>query len=100
MENQVSINILFIARSILFLCLRNINQLCPETMFLVSFQEIDDGLSSANNRELPGMLRRGSIAPLAARIRAKRPPTAPPGSIYRTDYDGRLVTIYYIITPQ
>lgn len=28
------------------------------------------------------MLRRGSIAPLAQRIKSNRPPTAPPGSIY------------------
>lgn len=31
------------------------------------------------------MLRRGSIAPLAARIKANRPPTAPPGSIFHTN---------------
>lgn len=61
----------------------------------MSFQEIDESLSSANNRELPGIFRRGSIAPLAARIRAKRPPTAPPGSIYRTDYDSRSVIRFY-----
>lgn len=30
------------------------------------------------------MLRRGSIAPLAQRIKSNRPPTAPPGSIYHT----------------
>lgn len=58
-------------------------------LVLVSFQESDEGTSSQIMREFPGMLRRGSIAPLAARIRAKRPPTAPPGSIFRTDYDNR-----------
>lgn len=31
------------------------------------------------------MIRRGSIAPLAARIRANRPPTAPPVSIFLTE---------------
>lgn len=30
------------------------------------------------------MLRRGSIAPLAQRIKTNRPPTAPPGSIFHT----------------
>lgn len=30
------------------------------------------------------MLRRGSIAPLAARIKSNRPPTAPPVSIFHT----------------
>lgn len=51
----------------------------------VSFQETGaaDGVASGGLRvEFPMILRRGSIAPLAARIRANRPPTAPPGSIY------------------
>lgn len=30
------------------------------------------------------MLRRGSIAPLAQRIKSNRPPTAPPGSIFHS----------------
>lgn len=37
---------------------------------------------SGGSREFPMVLRRGSIAPLTARIRANRPPSAPPGSIF------------------
>ncbi|KAI8040016.1 hypothetical protein M5D96_007441 [Drosophila gunungcola] len=37
------------------------------------------------SKEYSHMIRRGSIAPLAARIRANRPPTAPPVSIFLTE---------------
>lgn len=48
----------------------------------VSFQENDKLSTEQAQRELPTMLRRASIAPLAAKIRSNRPPTAPPGSIF------------------
>jgi len=38
------------------------------------------------------MIRRGSIAPLAARIRANRPPTAPPVSIFLTEVQVKMDT--------
>lgn len=61
---------------------------------LVSFQENEElQILSTSSREFPAMLRRGSIAPLAARIRANRPPTAPPGSIYLKDSDVRYINI-------
>lgn len=49
----------------------------------VSFQEstLADGVAYLRP-DFPLVLRRGSIAPLAARIRANRPPTAPPGSLF------------------
>lgn len=34
------------------------------------------------------MIRRGSIAPLAARLRSNRPPTAPPVSIFMSEANG------------
>ncbi|XP_023179684.2 uncharacterized protein LOC111605412 isoform X2 [Drosophila hydei] len=37
------------------------------------------------SKEYSHMIRRGSIAPLAARIRANRPPTAPPVSIFLSE---------------
>lgn len=59
----------------------------PHTISLlpaVSFQETGaaDGVAGGLRVEFPMILRRGSIVPLAARIRANRPPTAPAGSIY------------------
>ncbi|KAM8712382.1 hypothetical protein ACLKA7_012838 [Drosophila subpalustris] len=40
------------------------------------------------SKEYSHMIRRGSIAPLAARIRANRPPTAPPVSIFLSQESG------------
>ncbi|XP_022228198.2 uncharacterized protein LOC111077981 isoform X2 [Drosophila obscura] len=40
------------------------------------------------SKEYSHMIRRGSIAPLAARIRANRPPTAPPVSIFLSEGSG------------
>lgn len=60
-------------------------------LYTVSFQENEDlqNIAATSTREFPAMLRRGSIAPLAARIRANRPPSAPPVSIYlRENLDG------------
>lgn len=49
----------------------------------VSFQENDlKVITSSTTTEFPPMFRRGSIAPLARMIKDKRPPTAPPGTIY------------------
>ncbi|XP_026835653.1 uncharacterized protein LOC6546979 isoform X2 [Drosophila erecta] len=42
------------------------------------------------SKEYSHMIRRGSIAPLAARIRANRPPTAPPVSIFLTDVQAKM----------
>ncbi|XP_016979453.1 uncharacterized protein LOC108044818 isoform X3 [Drosophila rhopaloa] len=42
------------------------------------------------SKEYSHMIRRGSIAPLAARIRANRPPTAPPVSIFLTEVQGKM----------
>ncbi|XP_055859267.1 uncharacterized protein LOC129921457 isoform X2 [Episyrphus balteatus] len=53
----------------------------------VSFQENEQPTFQMAVKEFPHMLRRGSIAPLAARLRANRPPTAPPGSIFRSDFE-------------
>lgn len=54
------------------------------THALVSFQENANRNypSVAAAKEFSLMFRRGSVAPLASRIRAHRPPTAPPGSIF------------------
>lgn len=69
----------------------------------MSFQDENAGLVAFPRREFPAMLRRGSIAPLAARIRANRPPTAPPGSIYKKDFDKTndetVVTVVEPVTP-
>ncbi|XP_005174895.2 J domain-containing protein DDB_G0295729 [Musca domestica] len=51
----------------------------------VSFQENYPPTFQFASKEYSHMLRRGSIAPLAARIKANRPPTAPPGSIFHTN---------------
>lgn len=56
---------------------------------IVSFQENNKLSTDLVQRELPTMLRRASIAPLAAKIRSNRPPTAPPGSIYLRNCDLR-----------
>ncbi|XP_061400568.1 nuclear transcription factor Y subunit gamma [Musca vetustissima] len=50
----------------------------------VSFQENYPPTFQFASKEYSHMLRRGSIAPLAARIKSNRPPTAPPGSIFHT----------------
>uniref|UniRef100_A0A1A9WN61 Uncharacterized protein n=1 Tax=Glossina brevipalpis TaxID=37001 RepID=A0A1A9WN61_9MUSC len=50
----------------------------------VSFQETDLSFH-LSSKECSHMLRRGSVAPVAARMRANRPPTAPPISIFRQD---------------
>ncbi|XP_017069522.1 uncharacterized protein LOC108106789 isoform X2 [Drosophila eugracilis] len=42
------------------------------------------------SKEYSHMIRRGSIAPLAARIRANRPPTAPPVSIFLTEIQAKM----------
>nr|XP_016928106.1 uncharacterized protein LOC108008717 isoform X2 [Drosophila suzukii] len=44
------------------------------------------------SKEYSHMIRRGSIAPLAARIRANRPPTAPPVSIFLTEVQVKMDT--------
>ncbi|XP_055374526.1 uncharacterized protein LOC129607519 [Condylostylus longicornis] len=51
----------------------------------VSFQE-NQG-PNTTTREYNHMLRRGSIAPLAAKLRSNRPPTAPPVSIFMSDIE-------------
>ncbi|KAH8254772.1 hypothetical protein KR032_012076 [Drosophila birchii] len=51
----------------------------------VSFQDSYPPTFQLASKEYSHMIRRGSIAPLAARIRANRPPTAPPVSIFLTD---------------
>uniref|UniRef100_A0A1B0C5M2 Uncharacterized protein n=1 Tax=Glossina palpalis gambiensis TaxID=67801 RepID=A0A1B0C5M2_9MUSC len=48
----------------------------------VSFQETNLNRFHFSSKECSHMLRRGSIAPLAERLRANRPPTAPPVSIF------------------
>lgn len=52
-------------------------------MFLhvVSFQD-DESLADDPILDLPSVLRRASLVPLASKIRMNRPPTAPPGSIF------------------
>uniref|UniRef100_A0A1A9W9X8 Uncharacterized protein n=1 Tax=Glossina brevipalpis TaxID=37001 RepID=A0A1A9W9X8_9MUSC len=50
----------------------------------VSFQETDLSFQ-LSSKECSHMLRRSSVAPVAARMRANRPPTAPPISIFRQD---------------
>ncbi|XP_017481689.1 PREDICTED: uncharacterized protein LOC108370787 [Rhagoletis zephyria] len=51
----------------------------------VSFQENYPPNFQLATKEYSHMIRRGSIAPLAARLRSNRPPTAPPVSIFMTD---------------
>ncbi|KAH8291508.1 hypothetical protein KR054_012255 [Drosophila jambulina] len=51
----------------------------------VSFQDSYPPTFQLASKEYSHMIRRGSIAPLAARIRANRPPTAPPVSIFLTE---------------
>ncbi|XP_068146905.1 uncharacterized protein [Drosophila tropicalis] len=48
----------------------------------VSFQDSYPPTFQLASKEYSHMIRRGSIAPLAARIRSNRPPTAPPVSIF------------------
>lgn len=50
--------------------------------FLVSFQEDEDIPDDSPTIEFPTVFRQASLAPLAAKIRLNRPPTAPAGSIY------------------
>uniref|UniRef100_A0A1I8NX39 Uncharacterized protein n=1 Tax=Stomoxys calcitrans TaxID=35570 RepID=A0A1I8NX39_STOCA len=51
----------------------------------VSFQENYPPTFQFASKEYSHMLRRGSIAPLAARIKSNRPPTAPPVSIFHSN---------------
>ncbi|EDW10385.2 uncharacterized protein Dmoj_GI18562 [Drosophila mojavensis] len=51
----------------------------------VSFQDSYPPTFQLASKEYSHMIRRGSIAPLAARIRANRPPTAPPVSIFLSE---------------
>ncbi|XP_037818852.1 GATA zinc finger domain-containing protein 11 [Lucilia sericata] len=51
----------------------------------VSFQENYPPTFQFASKEYSHMLRRGSIAPLAQRIKSNRPPTAPPGSIFHNN---------------
>ncbi|XP_060658297.1 LOW QUALITY PROTEIN: uncharacterized protein LOC132792819 [Drosophila nasuta] len=55
----------------------------------VSFQDSYPPTFQLASKEYSHMIRRGSIAPLAARIRANRPPTAPPVSIFLSDPAGK-----------
>ncbi|KAH8354970.1 hypothetical protein KR093_003033 [Drosophila rubida] len=55
----------------------------------VSFQDSYPPTFQLASKEYSHMIRRGSIAPLAARIRANRPPTAPPVSIFLSDSAGK-----------
>jgi len=55
------------------------------TIFAVSFQDSYPPTFQLASKEYSHMIRRGSIAPLAARIRANRPPTAPPVSIFLSE---------------
>ncbi|XP_055921409.1 uncharacterized protein LOC129952679 [Eupeodes corollae] len=66
----------------------------------VSFQENEQPTFQMAVKEFPHMLRRGSIAPLAARLRANRPPTAPPGSIFRTDFENCTIKMSHLIKNQ
>ncbi|XP_065370472.1 uncharacterized protein LOC135962459 [Calliphora vicina] len=50
----------------------------------VSFQENYPPAFQFASKEYSHMLRRGSIAPVAQRIKSNRPPTAPAGSIFHT----------------
>lgn len=59
------------------------------TVFAVSFQDSYPPTFQLASKEYSHMIRRGSIAPLAARIRANRPPTAPPVSIFLSDASGK-----------
>ncbi|EDV35586.1 uncharacterized protein Dana_GF12552 [Drosophila ananassae] len=56
----------------------------------VSFQDSYPPTFQLASKEYSHMIRRGSIAPLAARIRANRPPTAPPVSIFLSDVQGKM----------
>ncbi|XP_054739346.1 uncharacterized protein LOC129245289 [Anastrepha obliqua] len=51
----------------------------------VSFQENYPPNFQLATKEYSHMIRRGSIAPLAARLRSNRPPTAPPVSIFMNE---------------
>lgn len=59
------------------------------TVLAVSFQDSYPPTFQLASKEYSHMIRRGSIAPLAARIRANRPPTAPPVSIFLSDASGK-----------
>ncbi|XP_050324853.1 uncharacterized protein LOC126756072 [Bactrocera neohumeralis] len=54
----------------------------------VSFQENYPPNFQLATKEYSHMIRRGSIAPLAARLRSNRPPTAPPVSIFMNETNG------------
>ncbi|XP_037715386.1 uncharacterized protein LOC119550629 isoform X1 [Drosophila subpulchrella] len=58
----------------------------------VSFQDSYPPTFQLASKEYSHMIRRGSIAPLAARIRANRPPTAPPVSIFLTEVQVKMDT--------
>ncbi|XP_012155752.2 uncharacterized protein LOC101460243 [Ceratitis capitata] len=51
----------------------------------VSFQENYPPNFQLATKEYSHMIRRGSVAPLAARLRSNRPPTAPPVSIFMNE---------------
>ncbi|ALC41285.1 CG13203 [Drosophila busckii] len=59
----------------------------------VSFQDSYPPTFQLASKEYSHMIRRGSIAPLAARIRANRPPTAPPVSIFLSESAGSKATM-------
>lgn len=52
---------------------------------IVSFQENYPPNFQLATKEYSHMIRRGSVAPLAARLRSNRPPTAPPVSIFMNE---------------
>ncbi|KAH8372903.1 hypothetical protein KR009_007467 [Drosophila setifemur] len=56
----------------------------------VSFQDSYPPTFQLASKEYSHMIRRGSIAPLAARIRANRPPTAPPVSIFMSEVQDKM----------
>lgn len=59
----------------------------------VSFQDKDDlqNVTATAPPVMPILLRRASIVPFASRIRANRPPTAPPSSVFLRDHENGLV---------
>ncbi|XP_030387253.1 uncharacterized protein LOC115633885 [Scaptodrosophila lebanonensis] len=59
----------------------------------VSFQDSYPPTFQLASKEYSHMIRRGSIAPLAARIRSNRPPTAPPVSIFLTEPRSKCETM-------
>uniref|UniRef100_A0A1A9ZG94 Uncharacterized protein n=1 Tax=Glossina pallidipes TaxID=7398 RepID=A0A1A9ZG94_GLOPL len=62
--------------------MKNLENLYYNFLFSVSFQETNLNRFHLSSKECSHMLRRGSVASLAERLRANRPPTAPPVSIF------------------